>query len=56
MLLMATGVIMATAKFHSQWLAVEIDAMATRNLMGATSVQYKKLAPRKPMGVKKQKR
>jgi len=36
---MATGVIMATAKFHSQWLAVEMDAMATRSLIGATLKQ-----------------
>jgi hypothetical protein len=27
--------------------------MGTRSLVGATSVQYKKLAPRKPIGIKK---
>lgn len=36
-----------------QWLAVEIEAIATRSLIGATSVQYKKLAPRNPIGTKK---
>lgn len=43
---------MATTKFQSQWFAVEIEDMAIRSLMGATSVQYRKLAPRKPMGTK----
>lgn len=42
----------ATTKFHSQWLAVEMEDMAILSLMGAISVQYKKLAPRKPMGTK----
>lgn len=44
---------MLTTKFHSQWFAVEIPAMGTRRRVGATSVQYKKFAPRKPMGMKK---
>ena len=44
---------MLTTKFQSQWLAVEIPAIGTRSLVGATSVQYKKFAPRKPMGMKK---
>ncbi|KAI6766809.1 hypothetical protein HG531_011169 [Fusarium graminearum] len=35
-----------------QWLAVEMEDMAIRRRIGATSVQYKKLAPRKPMGTK----
>ena len=47
---------MLTTKFHSQWLAVEIPAIGTRRRVGATSVQYKKFAPRKPMGMKKLKR
>jgi hypothetical protein len=44
---------MLTTKFHNQWFAVEIPAIPTRSLVGATSVQYKKLAPRKPIGMKK---
>lgn len=28
-----------TTKFQSQWLAVEMDAMGTLSLIGATSVQ-----------------
>jgi hypothetical protein len=44
---------MTTTKFQSQWFAVEMEAMGTLSLMGATSVQYRKLAPRKPMGTKK---
>lgn len=46
MLLMATGVIMATAKFHNQWLAVEMDAMATRSLIGATLIQLAEFCER----------
>ena len=38
--------------YQSQWLAVEMDDMAMRRRRGATSVQYRKLAPRKPMGTK----
>lgn len=38
---------------QSQWLAVEIAAILTRSLTGATSAQYKKLAPRNPIGTKK---
>lgn len=38
--------------YQSQWLAVEVDDMAILGRMGATSVQYKKLAPRKPIGTK----
>jgi hypothetical protein len=30
---------MTTTKFQSQWLAVEMEAMGTLSLMGATSVQ-----------------
>ena len=30
-----------------------MEAMGTLSLIGATSVQYRKLAPRKPMGTKK---
>ena len=33
-----------------------MPAMGTRNLVGATSVQYRKFAPKKPMGMKKLKR
>lgn len=44
---------MTTTKFQSQWLAVEMEAMGTLSLIGATSVQYRKLAPRKPIGTKK---
>lgn len=44
---------MFITKFQSQWLAVEIDAIGTLSLVGATSVQYKKFAPRKPIGMKK---
>jgi hypothetical protein len=33
--------------------AVLIPAMGTRSLVGATSVQYKKFAPRNPIGMKK---
>jgi hypothetical protein len=33
--------------------AVEIPAIGTRSLVGATSVQYRKFAPRKPIGMKK---
>lgn len=47
---------MLTTKFQSQWFAVEIPAMGTRSRVGATSVQYKKFAPRKPIGMKKLKR
>jgi hypothetical protein len=32
---------------------VEIPAIGTRSLVGATSVQYRKFAPRKPIGMKK---
>jgi hypothetical protein len=34
-------------------LAVEIPDMATLRRVGATSVQYKKFAPRNPIGMKK---
>jgi hypothetical protein len=44
---------MLTTKFHSQWFAVEIPPILTLRRVGATSAQYKKLAPRKPMGMKK---
>lgn len=44
---------MLTTKFHSQWFAVEIPAIGTLNLVGATSVQYRKFAPRNPIGIKK---
>ena len=37
----------------NQWLAVDIEAILTLRRVGATSVQYKKFAPRKPMGMKK---
>lgn len=40
----ATGVTKATTKFQSQWFAVEMDDMAILSLMGAISVQYRKLA------------
>lgn len=34
-------------------MAVETEVMAIRNLIGATSVQYKKFAPKNPIGIKK---
>ena len=42
--------------YHSQWFAVEILDIATLRRSGATSVQYKKFAPRNPIGMKKLKR
>lgn len=36
--------------YQSQWFAVEIDDIAMRSFIGATSVAYRKLAPRKPIG------
>lgn len=52
MLAIAVGVTIIMTKFHSQWLAVEIEDMATRSRIGAISVQYRKFAPRNPIGTK----
>lgn len=53
MLIIESDSVWGRETYHSQWFAVEILAMATLSLTGATSVAYKKLAPRKPMGMKK---
>lgn len=36
--------------YQSQWLASEKDVMAIRSFMGATSVAYRKFAPKNPIG------